>query len=105
MKVSHADHEHPHSSHANIRVLRLALALTGFIFIVEIISGFLTHSLSLLSDSGHMLSDTLSLSVSLYATYLSQKAPTAQKSYGYFRSEVLAALFNGVTLWLVIGFL
>jgi cobalt-zinc-cadmium efflux system protein len=89
----------------NVRVLQKVLLLTGFFFLVEIAAGFITGSLALLSDSGHMLSDTLSLGVSLYAAYMAQKAPTAQKSYGYIRTEVLAGLFNGVSLWLIVGLL
>lgn len=89
----------------NIRTLKLALVFTAVFFVVEIIAGFLTNSLALLSDAGHMLTDILALCVSLYASYLTRRAPTLQKSYGYYRSEVLAALLNGIILWLVVGFI
>jgi len=94
-----------HGSHSNIRALQKVLALTGLFFFVEIAAGFLTGSLALLSDAGHMLSDALSLGVSLYAASMAQRAPTAQKSYGFIRTEVLAGLFNGVSLWLIVGLL
>ena len=89
----------------NIHILRKALWLTCVFFVVEVVAGFLTRSLALLSDAGHMLSDILALLISLYAAYMTRKAPTAQKSYGYYRTEVLAALFNGLTLFLMIGFI
>ena len=94
------DHPHPET---HIRLLGKAVWLTAIFFVVEIVGGFLSNSLALLSDAGHMLSDILALSISLYAAYVSRKAPTAQKSYGYYRTEVLAALFNGVILAVVIG--
>lgn len=87
----------------HIRLLRRALFITASFFFVELTAGFVTNSLALLSDVGHMLSDIVTLLISLYAAYLSRKAPTAHKSYGYYRTEVLAALFNGLGLWLVIG--
>jgi cobalt-zinc-cadmium efflux system protein len=94
--------EHPHPE-THIRLLGKAVWLTAIFFVVEIVGGFLSNSLALLSDAGHMLSDILALSISLYAAYVARKAPTAQKSYGYYRTEVLAALFNGVILAVVIG--
>ena len=89
----------------DIRSLKWALALTSIFLVVEVIGGWMTNSLALLSDAGHMLSDILALVISLYAAYMTQKAPTAKRSYGYYRTEVLAALFNGVWLSLMIGFL
>ena len=89
----------------DIRVLTISLTLTSLFFVVEAVAGYLANSLSLLSDAGHMLSDMLALVVSLYAARMMRRAPTAQKSYGYYRSEVLAALFNGLVLFLMIGFI
>jgi cobalt-zinc-cadmium efflux system protein len=93
------------SSAENIRALKWALRLTLSFFVVEVIGGWWANSLALLSDAGHMLSDILALAISLYASFVSRKAPTVQKSYGYYRTEVLAALFNGVMLSLMMGFL
>ena len=94
------------SAHSNnIFSLKWALGLTLVFFVVEVVGGWLTNSLALLSDAGHMLSDVLALVISLYAAYVSRKAPTTQRSYGYYRTEVLAALFNGVSLSLMMGFL
>src|SRR5687767_2519337 len=97
-------HQGKGSSH-DIRVLKTAFILTSLFFVVEGVAGYLTRSLALLSDAGHMLSDMLALLVSLYAARMSRRAPTAQKSYGYYRTEVLAALFNGLVLFLMIGFI
>ena len=98
-----AKHDHHHSPSHNIRLLKTATLLTALFLVIETIAGFLTRSLALLSDAGHMLSDVLTLLISLYAAYLARKAPTAHRSYGYYRTEVLAALFNGMLLWLMIG--
>jgi cobalt-zinc-cadmium efflux system protein len=89
----------------DIKALRISLALTAGYFFIEALAGFLTNSLALLSDAGHMLSDILALGVSLYAAVMVGRAPTAEKSYGYHRTEVLAALFNGLILFLMIGFI
>jgi cobalt-zinc-cadmium efflux system protein len=66
--------------------------------IAEAIGGYLTHSLALLADAGHMLSDVGSLALSLIAMRFAAKARTPQMTYGYYRAEILAALVNGVTL-------
>jgi cobalt-zinc-cadmium efflux system protein len=65
---------------------------------VEIIGGLLTGSLALLADAGHMLSDNLSLGLALFAAWLALRPATPNKSFGYRRAEILAALANGVTL-------
>jgi cobalt-zinc-cadmium efflux system protein len=98
------NHDHSNTFH-DIRALQRALLITIAFFFVELIAGFLTHSLALLSDAGHMMSDIFTLIISMYAAYLTRKAPTAERTYGYFRTEVLAALFNGMTLWLMVGFI
>lgn len=63
--------------------------------------GILTNSLALLADAGHMLSDSISLGVGLLAFILGEKAADYSKTYGYKRFEILAAVFNGVTLVLI----
>ncbi len=74
--------------------------ITGFM-IVEAIGGFITNSLALLSDAGHMLSDSISLGIGLLAFTLGEKVADYSKTYGYKRFEILAAVFNGVTLVLI----
>ena len=68
---------------------------------IEIIGGLLANSLALLSDGIHMFSDTFSLGVALIAFIYAEKNATATKTFGYKRFEVLAALFNGVTLFVI----
>lgn len=78
--------------------LLIALLVTAVIMLVEFVGGIMTNSLALLSDSGHMLSDVSSLLFSLLALWAAAKPPSDSKHFGYHRLEVLAALFNGVTL-------
>jgi len=65
---------------------------------VEVVGGLITGSLALLADAGHMLSDALSLGVALFAVWLAGRPSTPNRSFGYKRAEILAALFNGATL-------
>ncbi len=83
---------------ANQRALTIAFALTASFTVVEIVGGILTGSLALLADAVHMLSDNLSLALALLAIRLADRPPTPQRSFGYKRAEILAALFNGVAL-------
>jgi len=89
--------------HSEIRRLKLALALSCIYFFAELIGGFLTNSLALLSDAGHMLSDIGALALSLFAFRIAKRPATVSSTYGYHRVEILAALFNGLTLWLIVG--
>lgn len=73
------------------------LIITGYMFI-EAIGGWLTGSLALLSDAGHMLSDAVALGATLMAFKIGEKAATHQKTYGYKRFEILVASVNGITL-------
>jgi cobalt-zinc-cadmium efflux system protein len=89
--------------HVEIRRLKLALALSCVYFFAELIGGFLTNSLALLSDAGHMLSDIGALALSLFAFRIAKRPATVSSTFGYHRAEILAALFNGLTLWLIVG--
>jgi cobalt-zinc-cadmium efflux system protein len=81
-----------------MRPLTIALALTTTFMVVEVIGGLITGSLALLADAGHMLSDSASLALALFAFWLSGRPATPERSFGYKRGEILAALANGVTL-------
>jgi len=81
----------------------MALAITTIYFFAEVLGGILTNSLALLSDAGHMFSDIAALGLCLFAFHMSRRPATAKKTYGYHRMEILAALINGLTLWLVVG--
>jgi cobalt-zinc-cadmium efflux system protein len=90
---------HSHSGETkNRRALATALAITAAYTAVEVIGGLITGSLALLADAGHMLSDNFSLGLALIAFWLSAKPPTPERSFGYKRAEILAALVNGMTL-------
>ncbi|GAA0328144.1 cation diffusion facilitator family transporter [Bacillus carboniphilus] len=92
------DHHHHHSHTTNKKVLLISFILIFTFMIVEVVGGFITNSLALLSDAGHMLSDAAALGLSLFAFKMGEKAATAQKTYGYKRFEILAAFINGITL-------
>lgn len=98
---THSHEPHSHHSHgagANKGALIVVLALVTVFLIAEVIGGFLTGSLALLADAGHMASDSASLALALFAFWLSEKPSTPNRSFGYKRAEILAALANGVTL-------
>jgi cobalt-zinc-cadmium efflux system protein len=80
------------------RALKLVLALTSAFLVAEVVGGVISDSLALLADAGHMLSDTLSLGVALFAAWLAARPGGPSRTFGYRRAEILAALFNGVTL-------
>jgi cobalt-zinc-cadmium efflux system protein len=92
-------HGHEHDVRAgSARALGLALALTAGYTVVEVVAGILTGSLALLADAAHMLSDNVSIALALFAVWLARRPATPERTYGYKRAEVLAALVNGLTL-------
>lgn len=82
----------------NRRSLAIVLCLTLAFTAVEVVGGLLTGSLALLADAVHMLSDNLALTLALVAVWLAGRPSTPQRSFGYQRAEILAALANGVIL-------
>ena len=82
----------------NRRVLAIVLALTLAFTVVELVGGLLTGSLALLADAGHMLSDNLALGVALLAVWLAGRPSTPERTFGYQRAEIIAALVNGLIL-------
>lgn len=99
------NHSHSHAHHHvhinNKKTLAISFTIIGLFMIVEIIGGFIANSLALLSDGLHMLSDTISLGVALIAFMYAERNATTTKTFGYKRFEILAALFNGVTLFVI----
>ena len=92
---------HDHNNEIKENRFVLALALTGIIFLAEFIGGFWTHSLALLSDSAHVFMDAFALGLS-YLAIRAAKLPADDKhTSGYHRMQVLAALTNGATLFLI----
>ena len=94
-------HAHDQSSVDNERRLTLVLALTGAYMVAEIVAGLLTGSLALLADSGHLLGDLLGLAMAVAAIRFARRPATSGKTYGFYRSEILAALVNSLALLLV----
>jgi len=114
---AHAHHDHAHHDHTHgagsarevrargradsRRRLTAALALVAVYLVAEAIAGYLTGSLALLADAGHMLADAGSLALALFAMWLAARPAPAAHTFGYQRAEILAALANGVALVVV----
>ena len=88
-------------SRSSKKSLIFALAITATWFFIELLGGLYTNSLALLADAAHMLTDIAALGLSLFALMISARPATHEKTYGYFRAEILAALANGVFLVLI----
>ena len=108
------DHNHSHSHHHHHHVSPGDVANSAFIagivlnsayVAVQVVAGFMTHSMALLSDAGHNLSDVASLALSLLAFRLARAKPTHSFTYGYKKTTILAALTNAVVLLITIGVL
>lgn len=99
------EHYHGEQIHNNKKGLSIALIVTTGIMFLEFFGGLITNSLALLSDSGHMLSDVSSLALSLVAVTFAARPPSFSKTFGYQRFEILAALFNALTLLIIAGFI
>jgi cobalt-zinc-cadmium efflux system protein len=103
----HHHHHHATSEEKSTRALRAALILTVVLLFAEAIGGWISNSLALLADAGHVLTDAGALALSLFVAWFSRQPVTPAKTYGYLRWEILAALINGATLlgisvWIVI---
>ncbi|MDP9204390.1 MAG: cation diffusion facilitator family transporter [Gemmatimonadota bacterium] len=92
---------HSHARDAPVGSLRIALALTAALLVVEVIGGILSNSIALLADAGHMLTDVAALGLALFVAWFSRQPSTPQKTFGYLRWEILAAFVNGATLLLI----
>ncbi len=103
--MNDAGHVHQHGLHSSRRRLQLAFWTQLAFFAVELGGGILTNSLALLADAGHMLSDVGALGLSLLALKWTARAPTARKTFGYHRLEILVALVNGLVLWAMAGYI
>lgn len=94
-------HGHTHEISAagrNKKPLLIVFCLTFFYLIVEVIGGFWTGSLALLADAGHMLTDVAGVGLALLAIWFAEKPASPERTYGYYRVEILAALTNAVVL-------
>ncbi|MFB3882020.1 MAG: cation diffusion facilitator family transporter [Armatimonadota bacterium] len=104
---------HDHHLHSGLRGaappsqrrLALAIALTAVVFVAEVVGGIWTGSLALLSDAAHVFTDLISLVLSFGALAVSARPVTSERTFGWHRAEVLAALVNGMLLFAISGFL
>ena len=99
MGAEHA-HEHGHGGRRGASRKRLALTLlvaAGYM-LAEVVGALISNSLALLADAAHMLSDVAALGLSLFALWLAERPASSRRTYGLYRSEILAALINGAAL-------
>lgn len=93
--------QHDHASRSRSH-LAVALAITISFFIVELIGGYITNSLALAADAWHMLNDAVALAFALIAAWIAGRPSDLRKTFGYHRTEILAAFLNGIFLWAVV---
>src|SRR3954469_2283749 len=108
------DHHHSHSGHLHSHhtskekapgVIRGAILITLVFLVVELIGGWLSNSLALISDAAHMLTDVGAMLLSLFALWVARRPTTPTMSFGYHRAEILGALMSGLMIWLISGIL
>ncbi len=107
----HSGHGHGHHDHAHDlrgaskRSLIFALTLISTYMVAEVIGGIMSGSLALLADAGHMLTDAAAIIMALVAMWIAQKEASVERTFGYHRTEILAALANTFALWLIAGWI
>jgi cobalt-zinc-cadmium efflux system protein len=97
----HHEHSHDHRG-TDKKLLKIALIITFITMIAEFIAGFMSNSLALVSDAIHMFTHSFALIISLAAIVIASKKAPINKTFGYYRAEVLAAFINGITIVLSI---
>lgn len=114
--MSHGHHHHHHDAggvHPKVSGERRevgsrllwVLGITAVFMVAEVVGGLLSNSLALLADAGHMFTDVAALGLSVFAIRLARTPPTAKRTFGYVRLEILAALVNGAALLVISGFI
>ena len=108
----HAGHDHAGHDHhdhdlreAGRRRLYISLGLIGSYMVVEIIGGLISGSLALLADAAHMFTDAAAIGLALFAMWISSRPASVERTFGYHRTEILAALVNALSLWLIAGWI
>jgi cobalt-zinc-cadmium efflux system protein len=97
-------HAHSHA-HLDQRRLLVVLGVTSAYLATELVGGYLTGSLALLSDAVHMLTDIAALCLGMLTLWISTRPASSAKTYGYLRAEILGALLNGLFLWVLVVFI
>src|ERR1700685_4812633 len=98
------DHEPHVAADSDQRRLLIVLGVASPYLATELIGGYLTGSLALLSDAVHMLTDIAALCLRMLTLWISTRPASSAKTYGYLRAEILGALFNGLLLWVLVVF-
>src|SRR5438309_7950838 len=96
-------HERDHAR--EFGAVRSGLAATALLCVVELVGGYLTNSLALMTDAAHMFTDMAALGMTLFALWICSRPASETKTFGYYRAEILAALVNGVVLWVIVVFI
>lgn len=96
--MAHDHHHRQSAAQANAGRLRIVLLLVAPFMVLEFVAGFVTGSLALIADAGHMLTDVFGVGMALVAISFAARAATASKTFGYYRLEILAALLNSLLL-------
>ena len=100
---NHGNHAHAHTAPSRSRAFALGMALNLSFIAAEVMFGVRAHSLALLADAGHNLSDVLGLGLAWWALVLAQRPPTERHTYGMRRASILAALANAILLLMAVG--
>lgn len=100
-----ADHAHARDQAGERGALRAGLVISSVLCVAELVGGWWTNSLALLSDAAHMLTDVGALALTLFALWIGSRPASERKTFGWYRAEILAALVNGVVLWVVVVFI
>jgi len=108
----HNLHTHPHDQGGHVHYhetrllakkrLWIALAINAVFFTLEVVGGIVSHSLALLADAGHMLTDVAALVLAIFVATLAERAPTPRRTFGLLRAEVLGAFINGAALMFIV---
>jgi cobalt-zinc-cadmium efflux system protein len=102
----HHEHDHAHDLRgASRRSLLIALVLISTYMVAEVIGGLVSGSLALLADAGHMLTDAAAIVMALVAMWIAGREASVERTFGYHRTEILAALVNTFALWLIAGWI
>ena len=107
----HDDHDHGGHDHAHDlrgssrRSLIFALVLISSYMVAEVIGGIASGSLALLADAEHMATDAAAIGLALFAMWIADREASIERTYGYYRTEILAALLNAMALWLIVGWI
>jgi cobalt-zinc-cadmium efflux system protein len=92
-------HEHSHSSRKH---LGIALGITASFFVLELVGAYVTNSLALMADAWHMLNDASALAFALVAAWIAERPNDDRKTFGYYRTEIIAAFLNGIFLCIIV---